>query len=163
RTVAVKTFRPATADPPSVRAMFLDDARVAARLHHPHVAEILDFGEQDGVVYLVREWIDGQSLAAVCNAARSIGTIPLHVALCIASQTWAGLHAAHELQDDAGAPTELLHRDLTPANVIISTLGVVKVTDFGLATLKARTQTGEQAAVHGKTPYLSPEQLRGGV
>ncbi len=162
KLVAVKTMLPDVSDDPDFEQMFLDEARVAARIRHPNVAEILDLGEQDDVLYLVMEWVDGENLSVVLKAARALGGMPLPVILRIASQACAGLHAAHELRDDSGNLVDLIHRDVSPANVLVSTSGFVKLVDFGVAKSKGRMHvTRVGSMVKGKTPYLSPEQLGG--
>jgi eukaryotic-like serine/threonine-protein kinase len=162
KLVAVKTMLPDVSDDPDFEQMFLDEARVAARIRHPNVAEILDLGEQDDVLYLVMEWVDGENLSVVLKAARALGGMPLPVILRIASQACAGLHAAHELRDDSGNLVDLIHRDVSPANVLVSMAGFVKLVDFGVAKSKGRMHvTRAGGMVKGKTPYLSPEQLGG--
>ena len=162
KLVAVKTMLPDVSDDPDFEQMFLDEARVAARIRHPNVAEILDLGEQDDVLYLVMEWVEGENLSVVLKAARAIGGMPLPVILRIASQACAGLHAAHELRDDNGTLVDLIHRDVSPANVLVSIAGFVKLVDFGVAKSKGRMHvTRAGGMVKGKTPYLSPEQLGG--
>ncbi len=162
KLVAVKTMLPDVSDDPDFEQMFLDEARVAARIRHPNVAEILDLGEQDDVLYLVMEWVEGENLSVVLKAARNLGGMPLPVILRIASQACAGLHAAHELRDDSGHLVDLIHRDVSPANVLVSVAGFVKLVDFGVAKSKGRMHvTRAGGMVKGKTPYLSPEQLGG--
>lgn len=162
KLVAVKTMLPDVSDDPDFEQMFLDEARVAARIRHPNVAEILDLGEQEDVLYLVMEWVDGENLSVILKAARALGGMPLPVILRIAAQACAGLHAAHELRDDSGNLVDLIHRDVSPANVLVSTAGFVKLVDFGVAKSKGRMHvTRAGGMVKGKTPYLSPEQLGG--
>jgi serine/threonine protein kinase len=160
KLVAVKTMLPDVSDDPDFETMFLDEATVAARIRHPNVAEIMDLGEDHDVLYLVMEWIDGENLSTVIKGAKPMGGIPLPIVLRIASQACAGLHAAHELKDDAGNLVDLIHRDVSPANVLVSTTGFVKLVDFGVAKSKNRMHvTRAGGMVKGKTPYLSPEQL----
>ncbi|MCC6559262.1 MAG: serine/threonine protein kinase, partial [Polyangiaceae bacterium] len=162
KIVAVKTMLPDVSDDPDFQTMFLDEARVAARIRHPNVAEILDLGEEEDVLYLVMEWVDGETLSTLQKASKPLGGIPQRIALRIASQICAGLHNAHELRDDHGALLDLVHRDVSPANVLVSTAGFVKIVDFGVAKSKGRLHvTRAGGVVKGKTPYLSPEQLGG--
>jgi eukaryotic-like serine/threonine-protein kinase len=162
KLVAIKTMLPDVSDDPEFERMFLDEARVAAKIRHPNVAEIQDLGEEDNVLYLVMEWVDGDTLAGLQRAAKSLGGLPVPIILRIASQTCAGLHAAHELRDETGESLDLIHRDISPANVLVSSQGFVKIVDFGIAKSKGRLHvTRAGATVKGKTPYLSPEQLGG--
>jgi serine/threonine-protein kinase len=115
KTVAIKTMLPTLSDDAQFEQMFLDEAALAARIHHPNVAEILDLGEQDEILYLVMEWVDGEALSVVHKAARKNNTqLPLRIALRIIIQACAGLHAAHELRDENDVPLELVHRDVSP-------------------------------------------------
>ncbi|KYF59819.1 hypothetical protein BE08_10865, partial [Sorangium cellulosum] len=162
KIVAIKTMLPDVSDDPDFESMFLDEARVAARVRHPNVVEILDLGEEDDVLYIVMEWVDGETAGTLQRAAKKLGGIPQRIVLRIASQICAGLHNAHELRDDSGALLDLVHRDISPANVLISTAGFVKIVDFGVAKSKGRLHvTRAGGIVKGKTPYLSPEQLAG--
>jgi len=158
----VKTMLPELSDDPDFESMFLDEMRVTTRIQHENVARIHSVGGSDGVLYIAMEWVDGENLFALQQAARSSGGVPLNVLVRMAEDICAGLHAAHELTDDAGALLDLVHRDVTPANVIVNRKGVVKVVDFGIAKSKGRVHvTRAGSTVKGKTPYLSPEQLGG--
>ncbi|NUO48219.1 MAG: protein kinase, partial [Polyangiaceae bacterium] len=159
---AVKTMLPEICDDLDFEKMFLDEMRVAAKIKHPNVAEILEVGESDDIMYLVMEWVEGETLGAVQEAARTSGGIPTNVLLRIAAEACAGLHAAHELRDDSGQLLDLVHRDINPTNVLLDVEGHVKVLDFGIAKSKGRLHvTRAGSTVKGKTPYLSPEQLGG--
>jgi serine/threonine protein kinase len=134
KTVAVKTMLPTLSDDPQFEQMFLDEAALAARIHHPNVAEILDLGEQDDVLYIVMEWVDGEALSVVTKTAKRNKTqYPMRIALRMLTQACAGLHAAHELRDDNEQPLELVHRDVSPQNILVTYDGVVKLVDFGVA------------------------------
>lgn len=160
KVVAVKLIHPHLAEEPDFLEMFLDEARIAAKIQHPHVVEILDLGEDHGTHFMAMEWIEGETLSALVRALRP-GTLPLAVTLRIISDTLIGLAAAHELTDETGRPLGLVHRDVSPQNLLISMAGWVKVTDFGImkaAGRHGRTRTGE---LRGKVAYMSPEQARG--
>ncbi len=163
KTVAVKTILPNLSDDPQFEQMFLDEAAIASKIHHPNVAEIYDLGEQDEVLYLVMEWVDGESLSTLSKHARKNGTdIPVRVGLKIIAQAAAGLHAAHELRDDDDGLLMLVHRDVSPQNILVSPTGGAKIVDFGVA--KALGRAGETSAgqLKGKVPFMSPEQAKGG-
>jgi eukaryotic-like serine/threonine-protein kinase len=159
---AVKTMLPGMSDNAEFEKMFLDEATLASRIRHPHVVEILDLGEQDKILYIVMEWLEGEPLNAIMNAASTRGGIPVPIGIRIAMQACAGLHAAHELADEQGRPLGLVHRDVSPQNVLVTYGGVTKVADFGIAKAMARgggsTQVGE---VKGKVAYMAPEQALG--
>jgi serine/threonine protein kinase len=161
KIVALKTMLPDVSDDPEFETMFLDEARVAARIRHPNVVEISDLGDEGEVLYLVMEWVEGGTVGALLRGAKPLGGIPFPVLLRLASQICAGLHAAHELRDDDGNLVDLVHRDMSPGNVLVSMSGFVKIVDFGIAKSKARVHMtkGGGGMVKGKTPYLSPEQL----
>jgi serine/threonine-protein kinase len=164
KTVAVKTMLPNLSDDPQFEQMFLDEASLAARIHHPNVAEILDLGEQDEVLYIVMEWVDGEALSVVAKTAKKNDTVlPQRIVLRIIGQACAGLHAAHELRDDADQLSNLVHRDVSPQNILVTYDGVVKLVDFGVAKAIGRAG-GETTAgqLKGKVPYMSPEQAKGG-
>jgi serine/threonine-protein kinase len=159
KTVAVKTMLPSISDDPRFEQMFLDEARIASRIRHPNVAEILDLGEQDDVLYLVMEWIDGEPLSLVRHTAVENAPFPLPIAVKIVIDACSGLHAAHELLDEESRLIGLVHRDISPQNILIGYDGVVKLVDFGVAKTAGRTaETTHAGQVKGKPPYMSPEQ-----
>lgn len=163
KTVAVKTMLPTISDDPQFEQMFLDEATLASRIRHPNVAEILDLGEQDDLLYLVMEWVDGEPLSTIRRTAAKKGTgIPRPVAVKIVQDAAAGLHAAHELKDENGNAVGLVHRDISPQNILITFDGVVKIVDFGVAKAAGRSAeiTGS-GQIKGKPPYMSPEQALG--
>lgn len=163
KLVAIKTIRTEYSDDPRFEEMFLDEARIASGIQHPNVAQITDLGEERGVLYIVMEWVDGESLAKLRKAAAKRGVpIPLGVALRILADACAGLHAAHELRDQKGEPLGIVHRDISPHNILVSSTGVVKVIDFGIAKAKNRMakETGT-GVVKGKVAYMAREQAMG--
>jgi len=162
KLVAIKTMLPGLVDDPSFERMFLDEASLASQVRHPHVIEIMDLGEQDRILYLVMEWVSGEALSIIMKYAATRGGIPLPIAVHIATQTCRGLHAAHELREADGVLVGLVHRDVSPQNVLVTYDGVVKVVDFGVAKATARLDTQTEAGqLKGKIAYMSPEQLRG--
>src|SRR4051812_25400494 len=162
KLMAIKTMLPGLVDDPSFERMFLDEASLASQVRHPHVIEILDLGEQDRILYLVMEWVSGEALSIIMKYAATRGGIPLPIAVHIATQTCRGLHQAHELRDSDGVLVGLVHRDVSPQNVLVTYDGVVKIVDFGVAKATARLDTQTEAGqLKGKIAYMSPEQLRG--
>jgi serine/threonine-protein kinase len=164
QVVALKLLLPRPDALAEAEAMFLDEARVAARIEHLNVGQILDFGEDRGTLYLAMEWIDGAALSRVRSehARRTNRPLPDRWVLSVVSAACAGLHAAHELRGDDGEPLALVHRDVTPQNVMVGFDGFVKLVDFGVAKSAARLcVTRALGTVKGKIAYLSPEQLRG--
>jgi len=162
KMVAIKTMLPGLVDDPHFERMFLDEASLASQVRHPHVIEIMDLGEVDHVLYLVMEWVDGEPLNIIMKYAATRGGIPLAIAVSITAQACRGLHAAHELRDENGALVGLVHRDVSPQNVLLTYDGVVKVVDFGVAKATSRASAETEAGqLKGKIAYMSPEQLRG--
>ncbi len=161
KLVAIKTIRARHASDSVYRAMFLDEAAIAARVRHANVAEVYDVGEDGDILYQVLEWIDGDSLSALHRvASRRHQLIPELVVLQIVSQVCAGLHVAHELRA-YGRSLEVVHRDVSPQNVLISLSGDVKLIDFGIAKAAARiSEETNCGIIKGKTSYLAPEQAR---
>ncbi len=161
KIVAVKMMLTEIADDPDFEKMFLDEARTASRIKHPNVVEIVDLGEQEGVLYQVMEWVDGEPLNLVIRDGRSRAGIPPRFCARIGADACAGLHAAHELTGADGKLVGLVHRDVTPGNVLVGYDGSVKVVDFGVAKSSANAQQTRVGQTKGKVPYMSPEQARG--
>jgi hypothetical protein len=162
RLVALKTLLPELAEP-EFESMFLEEARVAARIHHPNVCEIFELVEREGVLALSMEWVDGDTLGTLINR-RDQGPLDASLAAHIVAMVAAGLHAAHELRDENGVSIELVHCDISPQNILISSAGHVKVADFGVA--RALGGTLEETAtgrVKGKLSFMSPEQAEGNL
>jgi serine/threonine-protein kinase len=162
KTVALKTMLPALSHDPQFERMFLAEARLAMRVHHPNVVETLDLGEENGQLFLVMEWVDGESLSMLMKAIENTEErFPMRLALAICAKACRGLHAAHEVTDDDDQPVGIVHRDVSPQNVMISYDGHVKVVDFGVA--KSQTELGatQVGQFKGKVPYMAPEQAAG--
>lgn len=163
RLFAVKTFMPTGEDPHRGEHMFLDEARIISLIRHPNVAQVMDLGQYGTTLYLVLEWIEGDSVSALRRIVHGKREkIPLSIVLFVMAETCAGLHAAHELKNNVGEPLNVVHRDVSPSNVLVSTSGEVKVIDFGVAKSEQRL-TAETAAgiIKGKVAYMSPEQALG--
>jgi serine/threonine-protein kinase len=162
KIVALKRILPQFARDPEFVAMFVDEARVCARLSHPNIVQVFDFGEQDGELYMAMEYVAGTTGARLIRSACSHGLeIPLDAALHVALSVLRGLEYAHDARDDAGRPLHLVHRDVSPGNVLIDRSGAVKLTDFGIARagqIERRTDAGQ---LKGKLGYMSPEQVVG--
>ncbi|HEY8038389.1 MAG TPA: serine/threonine-protein kinase, partial [Polyangiaceae bacterium] len=162
KIVAVKRILPQFARDPDFVAMFVDEARVCARLGHPNIVQVFDFGEQDGELYMAMEYVDGTTGARLIRAAAGRGEeIPLDVCLHITLSILHALDYAHTARDDEGKPLALVHRDVSPGNVLIDRTGAVKLTDFGIARaaeIERRTDAGQ---LKGKLGYMSPEQVVG--
>ena len=163
RLVAVKTIRPEHAESPGFRRMFLDEARLAARIRHANVVEVLDLGEEGPMVYQAMTLIEGDSLAGLLRRWHSTGHaggLPTAIVLRVMADAASGLHAAHELTDEDGAPMHLVHRDVSPHNILIGVDGVAKLADFGIAKALGRSSDETEAGqMKGKFSYLSPEQV----
>jgi serine/threonine protein kinase len=162
KVVAVKRILPQLAQDQDFVAMFIDEARVCARLAHPNIVQVFDFGEHDGELYMAMEYVDGTTAARLVRAAAARGEeVPLESALYIALSVLRGLDYAHNARDDEGKPLALVHRDVSPGNVLIDRSGAVKLTDFGIARaaeIERRTDAGQ---LKGKLGYMSPEQVVG--
>ena len=163
RLVAIKRLHPHLAREPEFVEMFLDEARLAARIHHPNVVPIQEVGESDSGYYLVMDYIEGDTLARVlAKAAKTNSKVPYGVTIRILLDTLAGLHAAHEMKDDHGEPLQIVHRDVSPQNILVGVDGVARVVDFGVARAATRLSTTRSGQLKGKLAYMAPEQARGG-
>ncbi|MFO0741734.1 MAG: serine/threonine-protein kinase [Labilithrix sp.] len=159
---AIKTVSPQFARDPRVCGMFVKEASLAAAIEHPNVVHLFDVGVHDDVPYFVMEWVDGCSLRDVARRVVETGErVPPSIALRIAADLCAGLHAAHELTDDDGHPLGLVHRDVSPHNVLVTREGVAKLIDFGVAKardLATNTEESMVGGIKGKVRYMAPEQ-----
>jgi len=162
KLVAIKVIHPHLAVKGEFVDMFLDEARLAARIHHPNVGETLEIGEDEGLLFMVQELIQGRDLRQLFRRAKSAG-VRLSQGMCayICAQVCAGLHVAHELRDQDGHPLHLVHRDISPRNVLVTYDGFVKLIDFGVASARGRISQTESEGLKGKLGFMSPEQLRG--
>ncbi|MBK8251242.1 MAG: serine/threonine protein kinase [Polyangiaceae bacterium] len=159
---AVKTILPHLSGDPAFRTMFLDEAKIASRIRHPNVVALEDLGEENGQLYMALEWVHGDALNRLSADVKSRGaSIPPNILLRILADACAGLHAAHELRDDTGSLLNVVHRDISPQNLLITTSGVTKVIDFGIATAVDRmAEKTKKGLLKGKLQYAAPEQVR---
>jgi serine/threonine-protein kinase len=163
RTVAIKRMHPHFASEPDFATMFADEARLAARVRHPNVVATLDVVLQEANLCIVMEYVEGMTLAQLMKlAAERREPMPPAIAAAIVRDALEGLHAAHEAVDAEGRPLGIVHRDVSPQNVIVGVDGVARVLDFGIAKANVRLhQTREGSGVKGKLAYMAPEQLEG--
>ncbi len=159
--VVVKKIRASLQNDPELEALFHAEARLAARMDHPNVVQTLAFGRDADRYSIVMEFLDGQSLQEVRARARGLGGMPVEMELEILLQVLAGLHYAHGLCDYEGLPLGIVHRDVSPSNVIVTYAGVAKLLDFGVAKVFAGAQLSEPGQTRGKVTYMAPEQARG--
>ncbi len=158
RVVAIKRMHAHLAEMPEFRAMFIDEARLAARISHPNVAQIIDLVSESGELMLVMGYIHGAALSALLKPGEEPLRVP--IAVRIALDALYGLQAAHAAKDERGALLGIVHRDVSPPNILISTEGTAIVVDFGVAKAAMRLQTTREGEIKGKLRYMPPEQLR---
>jgi len=163
RVFVIKRLRPEKSASVDLTRMFIDEARLSALLHHPNIVQVYDFGQINGTYFLAMEYLRGKDLAAVMKALRAVKSAVLPpIAAHIAHQVATGLHYAHTLSRMDGRKLSVVHRDVTPSNIMLQRNGAVKVLDFGIAqaTNFARQVETGGGRVKGKLAYLSPEQVR---
>ncbi len=161
KEVCIKRILPHFSDDAEFVEMFVAEARVAAQLHHANIVQIFDFDVVDGQYYIAMELVDGVDLRRILHRARAAGTItPVDVAVFVAAEMLKGLSYAHTRRWE-GRPLGLIHRDVSPHNVLVSRSGEVKIADFGIAKAASRASATRTGVVKGKLPYMAPEQARG--
>jgi eukaryotic-like serine/threonine-protein kinase len=162
KLVAIKTILAGAIDNTRMEQMFLEEAQLASQIHHPNVVGTLELGEENSALYLVMEWVDGESLSVVLAKAIESGGLPLPIAVNLIGQACQGLYAAHNLRDESGNLLGLVHRDVSPQNILVTFSGTAKLVDFGIAKATSKssglTEAGE---IKGKFAYMAPEQVRG--
>ena len=162
RTVAIKRLHEQFARDPDFVAMFLDEARIVARIRHPNVVPTLDVVALEGDLLIVMEYVAGESLFHLLKHARLTRTpVPIPILVDIMIGVLHGLHAAHEATDERGEPLGIVHRDVSPQNIIVGADGVARVLDFGVAKAVGRSQRTEDGQIKGKLRYMAPEQIQG--
>jgi serine/threonine protein kinase len=161
RTVAIKKLHPEYARDPEFVAMFMDEARLAARVHHPNVVQTLDVVASDDGLFLVMEYVRAISLSRLLVAAAACGErVPPALAAAVVTGVLHGLHAAHEATDEQGNPLDIVHRDVSPQNILVGADGVSRVLDFGIAKATGRAaHVTRDGQVKGKFAYMAPEQI----
>jgi len=158
RTVAVKRLRGELLEDPELFTMFLDEARLAARIQHPNVVQVLDVVPEGKEVLLVMEYVKGDSLARLLGVPGTRAPLPVYLA--ILTDVLHGLHAAHEATSERGEHLRIVHRDVSPHNILVGSDGIARVTDFGIAKALGRLSRTSTGILKGKLGYMSPEQLR---
>jgi serine/threonine protein kinase len=159
KVVVIKRVLPHLTNNPDFTRMFIEEARLEARLEHPNIVRTYEFGEVNGQYFTAMEYLPGEDLFKALNSLSiSRQLMPMHIATGIASQLCAGLHFAHQFTDVDGHPLNLVHRDINPANIIITYGGEVKIIDFGVAKSNANVQT-LTGTIKGKVSYMPPEQV----
>ena len=163
RPVAVKLIAPAFARDPALQQQFVDEARLSFLLCHQNVVQVRDVGEIEGQFFIAMEWVDGADLGTVLERLRTAAgqPLPLRFACLVAVEAARGLDYAHRLRDAHGRALHLVHRDVSPSNLLVSFEGEIKVTDFGIARSRLREPTSLPGALKGKIGYMAPEQARG--
>jgi DNA-directed RNA polymerase specialized sigma24 family protein len=162
RTVAIKRLHARLAKDPDFVSMFLDEARLASRIRHPNVVPTLDVAALEGELLLVMDYVPGEPLSRLLRAARKQKRpVPLDVVSAMLCSTLHGLHAAHEATSEGGDPLHLVHRDVSPQNLLVGADGVARVIDFGVAKAAGRVSQTREGEIKGKLAYMAPEQLCG--
>jgi serine/threonine-protein kinase len=162
RDVALKLTHAHLRESPEFSAVLLEEAKLAVRIRHSNVVPVLDVGEDPQGIFLVMEYVEGDTLAGLTRKATAAQTpLPLGVSMRVLLDALAGLHATHEQRDEGGAPLDIVHRDFSPANILVGTDGVGKLTDFGIAKAQSRVGHTATGMVKGKVSYMAPEQARG--
>ena len=162
KRVAVKRILPSAAEDDAFVKMFIEEASLAARLSHPNIVQVFDFGDDDGELFLAMELVEGTSLGRLLRAAASRRqALPLNVALYLTAQTARALDYAHRLRREGGEPFGLVHRDVSPGNLLLTRTGHLKLADFGIACTTSRERHTGNNDLRGKLGYMSPEQVQG--
>jgi eukaryotic-like serine/threonine-protein kinase len=163
KLVVIKRLREHLANDEDFVAMLVDEARIAARLNHPNVVQMLEIDEVGGEYFLAMEYLDGQPLRRILQRTEAITGFTKQMQYAVISDVLSGLHHAHELTDYDGTPLKVVHRDVTPHNVFITYDGQAKVVDFGIAKAVGRASETRHGIIKGKVPYMAPEQAAGQV
>jgi serine/threonine protein kinase len=162
RLVAVKAMLPELARHSEFRSMFLGEVQIIQSIQHDNVVRVFEVSEDKNILYMVMEWVEGDSLRNIIRASKSRGALPPEIAVCVAADAAAGLHAAHDLRDWDGELRGVVHCDVSPHNILVGLDGKAKLVDFGIANAMGSLERGGDAeTIKGKLSYMSPEQARG--
>jgi serine/threonine-protein kinase len=162
RQVVIKRILPGHTEDPEFVRMFIDEAKILGMLHHPNVVQVYDFGEDEGRLFLALEYVDGPSVSRVLRALRAANRkMPPAVAAYLCREVCRALDYVHGLRGAEGELLNVIHRDVTPSNIVLTSTGGVKLLDFGVAKFKSAKQLTKAGTVKGKPAYLAPEQLQG--
>ena len=162
REVVIKRILPAYGRDEDFVRMFVDEARILGLIHHPNVVQAFEFGEDDGTLFLALEYVNGPSLSRILRALRAANRrMPPAIAAYVGREICRALDCVHRLEDENGVRLEVVHRDVTPSNIIVTPWGGVKLLDFGVAKFTSAARSTREGTVKGKPAYLAPEQLQG--
>ncbi|MFM7200806.1 MAG: protein kinase domain-containing protein [Myxococcota bacterium] len=162
RKLAIKRILPSYSQNDSFVQMFIDEAKLVGHFNHPNIVQVHDFGKIDGSYYISMEYVEGINIANILTRYKAANMfVPLEMILEIGLQAARGIDYAHREVDELGRPLGIIHRDLTPHNILISKKGIVKITDFGIAKASMNTHMTQAGMIKGKVPYMSPEQAMG--
>ncbi|HEX2572834.1 MAG TPA: serine/threonine-protein kinase [Polyangia bacterium] len=166
RSLVIKRILPDLAQDPHFLALFLAEARLSARLHHPNIVQVSELGEHEGEFFLAMEYIHGRDLVSVVRAALNEGLATPELGTYVIREVARALAYAHALTDDQGRPLNIIHRDVSPSNIMVSFDGAVKLLDFGVAKARDQSSAGAEAlgrarSLKGKFAYMAPEQITG--
>lgn len=162
KLVAIKTLLAVGEDSERLERMLFEEARIAGLIQHPNVVQTIELGEEQGTLYLAMEWVDGEPLSYLLSHCEATNGIPQLIAVNIVGQLLRGLQAAHDLNDGRGASLGVVHRDVSPHNVLVSYTGVAKLVDFGIAkAMNEQSNSTSTGEIKGKFAYMAPEQILG--
>ena len=164
RTVVVKRILPVLSRNEAFVRLFVTEAQILGLLHHPNVVQAYDFGESDGALFLVLEYVDGPSVSSALTSLRAAGQrMPIVAAAHFAREVCRALEYVHSLKGGNGEALNIIHRDVTPSNIVLTTAGGIKLLDFGVAKYRASQARTAEGTIKGKAAYVAPETLEGKV
>ena len=161
KLVAIKRMLPHLSQDPKFVELFLDEGRIAARMSHGNLCQVFELGEADGELFLAMEYLDGVTWETLSRALPDDPAVVVRATAAVIAQACEGMHYAHELRERDGSPTPVVHRDISPQNLFVTSEGTCKILDFGVAKVVTEVSKTRTGIVKGKLPYMSPEQIRG--